>query len=545
MCGIFGGHPSLLMADAEELLRHRGPDQQGHRQFIDRRGEPFQFGMTRLSIVSRKDMEVPLSVDGACIAFNGEIYNWRELRKTLEDAGVQFATDTDTELVLQAYLTWGPGCLDRFNGMFAIAIWHDGELFLARDRFGEKPLFFTTSGESMAYASEIKSFSALEYREIEICQTMEFYFDEHTPYRNVYSIKPGEYLLYDTGTRRAQYVKWWDYPAYEGTISDIKVALADFIPLLEDSCKLRMVADVPVTIFLSGGIDSSLIQAILKFDTSFTVQFSEFKDFIDEESLVLEYGEFLGFDPIILKPGREEFLESLPDIARHIEFPVGSFSVFPLFCLSRAARDAGFKVALAGDAADELFNGYYRNEMLLAEDELVDQFFEGPYRPLASRYFGTRLERESRMASRDGINDAKELAELFKPLWRDDAPFAHNLSVIETKLFLQAPLVMADRMSMAHGLEIRNPYLDFRLVDYLAKLSPNLRYHDGHGKFILREALKELVGTDQLGIIQRKYKHGLPSPVNNWLFKRNDFDRKNWNNVLLGECLKQLRQRHE
>jgi asparagine synthase (glutamine-hydrolysing) len=540
MCGIYGGHPSLLQSNADELLFHRGPDQHGSQTFQDRRRSPLVMGMTRLNIVDRRDMPIPFTARGACIVFNGEIYNWREIRAKLEKAGIRFETETDTEVVLHAFLEWGPACLDRFNGMFAFAIWHNGELFLARDRLGKKPVFYCVEGEELAFASELKAFSRLEFVEVDLCERLEFYFDEHTPYRNVKSLKPGEYMIYDTATRRLRLSKWWTYPEYQGTIGDLKKGVSEFLPLFEDACRLRQIADVPVTLFLSGGIDSSLIQAFLKLETTYTVQFPEFKETINEQDLVREYAEFLKFEARMISPTREQFLDLFPYLARYIEFPVGSFSIFPLFCLARQARADGFKVALSGEGADEFFNGYYRNEMLLEENVFLGTYMAGPYKHLATRYFGSDLERQCRMASRNGINDVSLLVKSFAPLWSEGKPFAHNVSVIESCVFLQALLVMADRMSMGNSLEVRNPFMDYRIVEFSTKLVPELRYNHGRGKYILREALKQVLGTDKLGITKRPVKHGLPSPVNAWLFRRNNFERKDWNRIMLGECLRQL-----
>jgi len=543
MCGIFGGHSNLLIENTEAVLYHRGPDQQGRETFTDGRGAPLVMGMTRLSIVDRREMPIPFSARGACIVFNGEIYNWREIKSKLQQVGVNFQTETDTEVVLHAYLEWGATCLDRFNGMFAFAIWRNNELFLARDRMGKKPLFYFVEGEELAFASELKGFSRLEFVEQDLCERLEFYFDEYTPFRNVKSLKPGEYMIYDTTVRQARLFTWWKYPDYQGTISDMKTAVSEFLVLFEDACRIRKLADVPVTLFLSGGIDSSLIQALLRFDTTYTIQFPEFKETINEQDLVQEYAEFLGFEARFISPTREQFLDVFPYLARYIEFPVGSFSIFPLFCLARQARADGFKVALSGEGADEFFNGYYRNEMLLEEDTFVDAYVTSPYKHLATRYFGSHLERACRMASRTGISDVGLLMKTFQPLWNDASPFAHNLSVLESSVFLQALLIMADRMSMGNGLEVRNPFMDYRVIEFSTKLVPELRYHNGRGKYVLREALKEVLGTDRLGITRRIVKHGLPSPVNAWLFRRNNFERKDWNRIMLGECLRQLTMR--
>jgi len=543
MCGIFGGTPELIAKDAEQLLRHRGPDQQGRVLVRASGGRPLVVGQTRLSVVFKGEVPTPMSKGGATIAFNGEIYNWLELRRELEERGHRFETPTDTEVVLAAYLEWGPACLERFNGMFAVAIWHDDELFLARDRLGKKPLFFTHGARGIAFASELKALRELEFAEVPICSALEFYFDSFTPFKNVKSLQGGHYLLYNGNSHELRIQRWWEFPEQTSEINEPNTAIDQFIELFSDACKVRKVADVPVTLFLSGGIDSSLIQAILKLDVTYTVQFEEFENTINERKLVLEFAERLGFEPRMVVPTREDFLRVFPDMARCIEFPVGSLSVFPLFCLARAARKDGFVVALSGEGADELFNGYYRNELLIREQADLASDFAGPYGALCARYFGSPLERFCRMASRQGLPGVPLLVDYFAESWRGHRSLGQNLSFLEASVFMQPLLVMADRLSMGNSLEVRNPFLDHRVVAFSAKLSDDLKYRDGHGKWILRKALQKLLGND-LGITQRTVKHGLPAPVNQWLFNSSAFDRKDWNHVLLGECLKQLALAH-
>lgn len=544
MCGIFGGAAELISKDAEQLLRHRGPDQQGRVVVQAKSGRSLCVGQTRLSVVYKEDVPTPMTKGDAVIAFNGEVYNWHEIRSELEAKGHRFETPTDTEVVLAAYLEWGPACLSRFNGMFAVAIWHDDKLFLARDRLGKKPLFYTHDTRGIAFASELKALRELDFKEVPICTALEFYFDSYTPFANVKSLRGGEYMLYDANTNEAKIERWWTFPEHTSEITDPDRAVDQFIELFSDACRIRKVADVPVTIFLSGGVDSSLIQAVLKLPVSYTVQFEEFKSTINERDLVLEFAQRFGFEARMVVPTREDFLSTFADLARHIEFPVGSFSVFPLFCLARAARRDGFVVALSGEGSDELFNGYYRNELLLREDRDLKPDFAGPYGTLCARYFGSPLERFCRMASRQGLQGLPPLLEYFAPLWRKEHSLAQNISYLEATVFMQPLLVMADRLSMGNSLEVRNPFLDYRIVDFSAKLADDLKYRDGHGKWILRQALKRLVGAD-LGIAKRTIKHGLPAPVNQWLFKSSAFDRKDWNHVLLGECLKQLALAHD
>ena len=543
MCGIFGGTPELISAEAERLLLHRGPDQQGRVLVSTIDGTPIVMGQTRLNVVYKRDVPTPMSRDGITLAFNGEIYNWRELRHDLETKGHRFETPTDTEVVLAAYREWGPDCLARMNGMFAIALWHDNELFLARDRLGKKPLFYTHGPEGLGFASELKCFRKLDFEEVPICRALEFYFDEYSPFRNVRSVRPGEWLRWQPRTNAVTTHRWWTFPDPEPTITEDEAAVTAFLDLFTDACKIRQLADVPVTIFLSGGVDSSLIQAVVRCDVTYTVQFAEFEQTINERDYVLEFAKAAGFEPRIVTPTRDDFLETFPDLARFIEFPVGSQSVLPLFCLARQARRDGFVVALSGEGSDELFNGYFRNELLLREAERLEEDFGGPYDTLCRRYFGTPVERFCRMVSRQGLVGVPALLDYFGPLWRPERSLGQNLSLLETTVFLQPLLVMADRLSMGNSLEVRNPFLDYRLVELSTRLADHLKFRQGRGKWVLREALRRLVGPD-LGITRRPVKHGLPAPVNQWLFKSSLFDRKDWNALLFGECLKQLARAH-
>lgn len=544
MCGIFGGSPELISADAERLLLHRGPDQQGRVVLRAGDGRPVVMGQTRLNVVYKGDVPTPMQRDGATIAFNGELYNWLALRDELEALGHRFDTPTDTEVVLAAYLEWGPACLTRFNGMFAIAIWHDERLFLARDRLGKKPLFYTHDAAGLGFASELKCFARLDFAEVPICRALEFYFDEHTPFRNVQSVRPGEWLCWTPRDDAVQRTTWWRFPEPEPDLHDERRAVDAFLELFADACGIRRVADVPVTIFLSGGVDSSLIQALVRCPVSYTVQFAEFAGTIDEQAYVAEFADRQGFESRIVMPTRRDFLDTFPDLARFIEFPVGSQSVLPLFCLARQARRDGYVVALSGEGADELFNGYFRNELLLAEDARLAPEFAGVYGTLCRRYFGTPVERFCRMASRQGLAGVPELLDFFRPRWRDGRSLAQNLSLLEATVFLQPLLVMADRLSMGNSLEVRNPFLDHRVVEFSARLDDRLKFRDGQGKWLLRQALRRLVGPS-LGIVNRPVKHGLPAPVNLWLFKSSAFDRKDWNQLLFGECLKQLARAHD
>lgn len=544
MCGIYGGHPDRLAADPEQLLRHRGPDQQGFVDVVDPHGRPVRLGQTRLSIVDRHDVPVPLTLGGATIVYNGEVYNWRALRDQLEALGHVFTTQTDTEVVLTAYLEWGADCLDKFNGMFAFCVYQDDSLFLARDRMGKKPLYYTRHPDGQfVFASEVKALGELQYSPSQPYNRLEFYFDSVTAYHShrqpVLSVLPGQSLTVDLRDGAVSRRTWWRMPVFEESLDDKREALTTFLDLFADACALRKLADVPVTTFLSGGIDSSLIQAVVKSERTYTVHFEEYTDTIDERPYVRELADRLGFKASVVTPTADDLTGHLDAIVRAIEMPVGSFSLLPLYMLSRAARADGFEVGLSGEGADELFNGYHRTGLLLREQARIDEESRGAYGPLARRYFGSGLERFARMASRDGLAGAVELAGLLKPHWREGASLSENLCRVEAGVFLQPLLAMADRMSMANGLEMRNPFLDHRLVDFATKLHPSLKFRDGQGKWLLRQALRELVGDD-MGVVNRREKHGLPAPVNRWLFKNDGLDRKPWNDLIARKALMQF-----
>lgn len=541
MCGIFGGHEGVINDNARHVLRHRGPDQQGSIIVEDAQGRRFEFGMTRLSIVDRRPMDVPYSRDGATICFNGEIYNWRLVRAELENNGWSFQTETDTELALVAFLAWGERCLDKFNGQFAIAIWRDGVVWLARDRMGKKPIFYWHHHGEFAFASELKAFMRLELSPVDICQRLEFYFNEHTPFQHIYSVPPGCWLSWRAGSA-PKVQRWWKFPEYDGSIICLDKAVDEFLEIFRDSCRIRQVADVPVTLFLSGGYDSALIQAICRMDKTFTIQFEEFVRTINEEDLVLDYAEKMGFDAQIVRPTEAEFLEKIPDLARAIEFPVGSFSIYPLYMLAAATRNEGFVVALSGEGSDELFNGYYRNALMLEEQERILKHNSGDYKHLSAHYFSDEKHRLARMASRHSQADIEPLIGLFDTFWDPAAPFCHNMSVFESTIAIQPLLTMADRMSMANSLEVRNPFLDYRIVDFSVKLAPSLRCQDGHGKLVVRAALDRLSQEfGRLKLQDRRFKHGLPAPVNQWLFHLEKLDRSMWNDFMLSECVRQLK----
>lgn len=540
MCGILGGINVTFGAEGAERLRHRGPDQQSF--VVEEVGDDLRvsLGQTRLNIVDRHDIDLPVRVGHASILFNGEIYNWIELRQDLEGLGWTFHTHTDTEVALAAYLQWGHACLSRFNGMFALAIWDGERFFCARDRMGKKPLFYRCRGKTFEFASEVKAFGHVELVGNELFDLFEFCFNEHTVYQDVFMLRPGAYLFFDPRKGTLLTASYWDIPhQVEPEIRDEKVAIDRFIELLEDAVKLRMRADVPVALFLSGGLDSSLIAGLSGVKEAFTCQFDEFKTSINEEDYAKDLAGRLGITVHMVRPSKEEFLRDLPALGYHLEMPTGSFSVFPLFCLARAVREAGYKVVLSGEGSDELFCGYARNEFLLSEGRERNDAKVQNYKAMLGRYDGSDLERFCRMASRSRIEGASFMKAYLLHLWSDRKSMLENVSYVESRIFLQPLLQMGDRMTMAHSVEGRCPFLDYRMVELAFSLDDSLRYRDGTGKWIVQQAARKVLPKDSL-LLQRNVKHGLPTPVNLWMQGRHSFDRKYWNAILTAECIKSL-----
>ena len=542
MCGILGGINTGFDEDSVLKLTHRGPDQCCLKtQDVPEIGT-VALGQTRLNIVDRFDIDLPVSVGDASIVFNGEVYNYIELRRELEALGWSFHTRTDTEVVLAAYLHWGTDCLARFNGMFAFAVWDGKRFFCARDRLGKKPFFYRCGPKSFEFASEIKALPHLEFVNQEVFELFEFCFDEYTLYRDVFALKPAHWLLYDPSRGTCQTRCYWDIEHQVGRrITDERQAVDTLVELLEDSVRLRMRSDVPVTLFLSGGLDSSILAKLSGIRRAFTCQFDEFRATVNEELYARDLAGRLGIELEMVRPTREEFTSSLEAMSYHLEMPTGSFSVFPLWHLARRCHEEGFKVVLSGEGSDELFAGYARNEFLLGEKTHPTGSKQRHYASMLDRYHGSELDRFCRMASRSGLGGAAFMRAFLADRWSVRRSMLDNVCYVETKVFLQPLLQMADRMCMAHSLEGRCPFLDYRVVEFAFSLDDSLRYRDGTGKWIVHQAAERLLPAGSL-VLTRPVKDGLPTPINLWMQGRHSFDRRYWNTLMMAECMKSILQ---
>ncbi len=542
MCGIAGIVSKKIPLENSRIeriisrIKHRGPDETGfHKTKFT------HIGMCRLSIIDLTSPGLcPLTINNEYIlAFNGEIYNFIEIREELEKKGYTFRTKSDTEVLLMSYIEWGIDCLEKFNGMFAFAIadYKRDILFLARDRAGEKPLYWYEDENKIVFCSEIKGIleilNKVEEDFTEEFETLQFSVSERTIFKGVKSLNPATYMI--VNGIKGNFVeykikKYWDVkfdkeiPNKKLGNREIKKYIDTLDELINDSVKLRLRADVPLGIYLSGGIDSSLIGCIAKPPVSFYCRFA-YGDNYDEYEYSKYVSKITKSELIVVEPKKEDFEKFLPKIVYHLDMPVGSFSILPLFMLAMKAREY-VKIVLSGEGADELFAGYIRYLIIYHEQKIyeIEQFRN--YKPLIDFYLGSPLKRFSKLSNRSQLPSEiveKLLSEYFK--FTDPI---HNMGYAEFRTLLVSLLQMEDRMSAAFGIENRTPFLDHRLIEFAFSIPSELKIKDYITKYILREVAKRYIPKK---IYARKMKMGLIAPINIWFnFKgaRGEFDRSSY-----------------
>lgn len=553
MCGFagyagegFGAEraPSLLAAMGQAIA-HRGPD--GHGIWT---GTGIGLAHMRLSIVGLSDGQQPMtSADGRyTIAFNGEIFNYVELREELKARGATFRTGSDTEVLLQLYAYDGGACLQKLNGDFAFAIWDATErkLFLARDRMGVRPLFYTQHKGTLYFASEVKALLTVPGIEAELDP---FALDQiftlwapiapRTAFRDIFELEPGQMLVREGGTNRL--TSWWtlDFPDDgEAGAADERDRSEELRALLSDAVRLRMRADVPVGSYLSGGLDSSLITALAapiapNGLNTFSVTFDSAEH--DESSFQHEVATVLGTRHRSVASSPEAIAAAFPDIIRFAERPILRTAPAPLYTLAGLVRENGMKVVLTGEGADEVFAGYdifreakvrrfcarqpgskirphlfrklypYLPGLKQQSAEYLSAFFgagaSDPADPLFSHRPRIRSTAAAKIFYSDDLRNtlgdydaAEELVTRLPERFGRWHPL-HQAQYLETRLLLPGYILSSqgDRMAMAHGIEGRFPFLDHRLVEFAAALSPDAKLRGLREKHILREAAKGLL----------------------------------------------------
>ncbi len=571
MCGICG--KINLRPDGEvtspdldrmiQALSHRGPD--GSGKFVS---GPVGLGHTRLAIIDLSTGDQPMTNETGTIwlVYNGEIYNYRELREELAAKGHRFQTQSDSEVIVHLYEEYGVGCLQRLRGMFAFAIW-DGEqrtLLVARDRLGIKPLYYTQTDGALRFASEIKallrdgeSSPELDLQSIHRFLTFLYLPGDRTLFGNITKLEPGHYLLARGG--RVACHRYWDleFPSPRRDRS-LPQAGAELRELVSQTVRDHLASDVPVGVLLSGGIDSTVMLGCVAeasgspVDT-FTIGF-DCPGVPDERPFARLAADRFGANYHETTISAGEFLNFLPAYVRHMEEPVCEAPAVALYYVAKLAR-AHVKVVISGEGGDEAFGGYqtYRNLVLLERLKTL----AGPLRPvvgttlerlggvaalgmfakygplfrlpLASFYYsrvGTPFSHFNRhrkeLCTRDFYGDAdfgassQLIGELFATVADQAAPqpALNQMLYVDSKTWLPDDLLIkADKMTMANSLELRVPLLDHKVLEFAARLPTNFKVNGWNTKRILKRAFKDRLPPE----ILNRPKAGLPVPVNRWL----------------------------
>lgn len=547
MCGITGiinPKDNGIIKKMTDTIRHRGPDDSGY--FVDKH---VALGMRRLSIIDLAKGKQPIiSADGKLmIFFNGEIYNYKELRRELEDAGQNLKTDSDTEVILKMFEVYGPKMLKRLRGMFVFVIYNKDEhqLFFARDFFGIKPLYYWKKNNQIAaFSSEIKSFLALpdfkpEVNDRAVFNYLSFQYNplEETFFKNVFKLPPAHYMVLDLRTFKIEQIKYWQFDFLQKDSLDEKETEKKVLEVMKDSVAHHMIADVPVGSFLSGGVDSSIIATLMqkirgdKKIKTFTVGFES----LSEGKEAKETSEPLGTDHTEIIVDSKDYFDNLSKAVWHFDEPVADPSAIGLFFLAREAAKH-VKVVLSGEGSDELFGGYniYLAPYAARKLSWLPKIIIGFLLKLPLEFFGKNYLRRVHSELSDWyIGNASVFKQNeIKKLWKGgesevslDSLYnqVSNLSdstkmqYIDIHTWLVGNiLAKADKMSMAHSLELRVPFLDIEVARLAATLPDNFKWKftgwQNTTKYLLRKAFKNVLPES----VRNRKKLGFPIPVKDW-----------------------------
>lgn len=556
MCGIAGfidaqrshDNAEQLIDQMCQIIRHRGPDDQGTWC-----GDGVALGMRRLAIIDVAGGNQPIYNEdqSILIVFNGEIYNYQELKRDLQERGHQFSTNSDTEAIVHAYEEYGEDCPRYLRGMFAFAIWDRKRqrLLLARDRFGKKPLNYYWDGQRLIFGSEIKSIlEAGIPREVNPIALDEYLVYAYVPapntmFKNVMKLPAGHTLTFQAG--QISIKRYWELPFTPTCNDDEGTALEKIRELIKDAVKVRLMSEVPLGAFLSGGIDSSVVvgfmsQMISQPVKTFSIGFEE-ADFSElpyakqvAEHFHTEHHEFF------VKP---DLISMLPQLVWDYDEPFGDSSMLPTYYVSKLAREH-VTVALSGDGGDEIFAGYKHYSREHAIDRIP--WLARQALGIGSRFMpdGMRGKRRLRninnglplryvqgtmlfpVGTRANMYTPDYLASLngHDPYERHTSQFAAvaHLDVVTQMQYVDAHnylvddiMVKVDKASMFNSLETRAPLLDQHLVEYVASLQPELRMRDGKLKYLLKKVAADILPSE---ILTRK-KQGFAIPMEHWFRK--------------------------
>jgi asparagine synthase (glutamine-hydrolysing) len=570
MCGIAGFVTNTPGAGSEAVLRrmtdrirHRGPDDDGF--YID----DFAFlGHRRLSIIDVAGGHQPMANESETvwIIYNGEIFNHADIRPDLERAGHRYTNRSDTETVVHAYEQYGPDCVGLFRGMFAFALWDSANrtLFCARDRLGIKPFYYYWDGRLFAFASEIKALLAhpaisTSFEDSLLSEYLGFGYvsEERTLFRNIRKLMPGHHLRLDlrNAEPNLEIKRYWDVPEpgerrQKVTCRSDAEWIAETRRRLEETVRMRLMSDVPLGMFLSGGVDSSAIAALIKRMAdgpvkTFAVGYRE--EQFSELSYAAEVARAIGTDHHEVVIGMDDFFEALPGLIWHEDEPITWPSSVSLYFVSRLAAEQ-VKVVLTGEGSDEIFGGYERYLANLINQKYARLYgiVPGPLRRAirngvaTSRLLNasTRRKLGHTFLGRDNsvealfldnfycafpANERERLLTVppgdayanYMRYWnaRPDAPPLPRMLYADQKTYLVELLMKQDQMSMACSIESRVPFLDHQFVEFAMSMPDHMKIRGVTQKYVLKKAVEDLLPRD---IVYRK-KMGFPTPLRKWL----------------------------
>jgi asparagine synthase (glutamine-hydrolysing) len=559
MCGICG----IVHFDKErkvdcntletmtDIMVHRGPDDRG--LFIKNQAG---FGHRRLSIIDLSEGHQPMANEDSTvwITFNGEIYNYLELRSELIKKGHLFKTRSDTETIIHAYEEYGEKCLEKLRGMFAFAIWDEKrqQVFAARDRIGKKPLYYAQVDEALVFGSEIKS--VLQYgnckREIDLLAldlylSLRYVPGPRTMFKGIFKLQPGHYLILKNN--HLSIYPYWDVQnSTPPKMRNEEDCIQEFLSLLNECVRMRLMSEVPLGVFLSGGIDSSLVVALMSrmVDTpikTFSVGYEA--DFgTNEFDYAKSVAEKYNTEHYELRIGSSDFYEFIPKLVWHLDEPIADPATIPLFFLSEFAKKF-ITVVLSGEGADEILAGYYIYKKMLSlekfqtvtkfvgrdlllgignlilRQEKYQRYLKLATLPLTKRYQGVSNSFSSKAKESIAPDTRRfngELEKVFGEYYRkvETWPNLSKMLYIDLKVWLPDDLLMkADKMTMAASMELRVPFLDHELVQFAFSLPDHFKINGNKTKYLLRQIGKELLPPP---IIERE-KRGFPVPISQWL----------------------------
>lgn len=573
MCGIIGiidynkNIDEISFNRLRDIIDYRGPDDFG-TQIFDKNGFTLALGHRRLSIQDLSPLgHQPMNYKNLSIVFNGEVYNFNEIKEELLELNYTFKSHSDTEVILKAYHAWGEKCIDKFRGMFAFCIYDKDEevLIIFRDRAGVKPLYYYISDDEFLFGSELKSF--FEYKNFKKNinkKALPFYFRfgyipaPLTIFENTYKLQPGHYLKFNIQNSTFKIKKYWDVKDYyekEKVKKNEDEILDELENILLESFNLRMISDVPVGVFLSGGVDSSLVASLIQKKSkepikTFTIGFDK-KEY-DEAIFAKEIADYIGSEHTELYCNSKEMLELVKDLPFFYDEPFGDSSALPTILVSKLAKDK-VSVVLSGDGGDEAFVGYSKYFALSKLDSMstwkknllkvfVNALNENIVEKLNSYLPNSKKQRNIKDKFRkfkSAIN-SENINEMFfnassyvdtsilhkilvnSSIDTDNTSFAEvididalsQMQLIDYKTFMvDDVLTKVDRASMSVSIEAREPLLDHKIIEYIATVSSKLKYKDNIGKYLLKKILYKYIPKR---LIERP-KTGFQIPLEEWL----------------------------